>query len=73
MTETDLAGLADRIKAWGRELGFQQVGIADIDLAADEALLERWLAEGRHGEMAYMARHGSRRARPAELVRARPG
>ena len=45
MTETDLAGLADRIKAWGRELGFQQVGIAGIDLAADEALLDRWLAE----------------------------
>ena len=68
MTETDLAGLAERIKAWGRELGFQQVGIAGIDLAADEALLARWLAEGRHGEMAYMERHGSRRSRPAELV-----
>ena len=68
MTDTELAGLARRIKAWGRELGFQQVGIAGVDLAADEALLERWLADGRHGEMAYMERHGSRRARPAELV-----
>ncbi len=68
MTETDLAGLAGRIKAWGRELGFQQVGITGVDLAGDEALLDRWLAEGRHGEMAYMERHGSRRSRPAELV-----
>ncbi len=68
MTEAELRRLAERIKAWGRESGFQQVGIAGVELAEDEALLERWLAEGRHGEMGYMARHGSRRARPAELV-----
>ena len=68
MTETELSRLAERIKGWGRELGFQQVGIAGVDLSADEALLERWLAEGRHGEMAYMTRHGTRRSRPAELV-----
>ncbi|MCY4486463.1 MAG: tRNA epoxyqueuosine(34) reductase QueG [Deltaproteobacteria bacterium] len=68
MTETDLSRLAQRIKAWGRELGFQQVGIAGADLSGDEALLKRWLAEGRHGEMAYMTRHGTRRSRPAELV-----
>ena len=68
MTETELSRLAARIKEWGRELGFQQVGIAGVDLSADEALLERWLAEGRHGEMAYMTRHGTRRSRPAELV-----
>ena len=68
MTETELGRLAQRIKAWGRDLGFQQVGIAGVDLGADEALLERWLADGRHGEMAYMARHGARRSRPAALV-----
>lgn len=68
MTETELGRLAERIKAWGRELGFQQVGIAGVDLGADEALLDRWLADGRHGEMAYMARHGTRRSRPAALV-----
>ncbi len=68
MTEAALSRLAGRIKEWGRELGFQQVGIAGVDLSADEALLRRWLAEGRHGEMAYMARHGTRRSRPAELV-----
>ncbi len=68
MTHTELSRLAGRIKQWGRELGFQQVGIAGADLNEDEALLKRWLAEGRHGEMAYMARHGTRRSRPAELV-----
>jgi epoxyqueuosine reductase len=64
----DLEDVARCVKQWGRELGFQEVGIAGIDLAEDEARLERWLAEGRHGEMAYMARHGTRRSRPASLV-----
>ncbi len=66
----DYAPLALAIKAWGRELGFQAVGIADTDLGAAEAGLADWLAAGYHGEMDYMARHGVRRARPAEL---RPG
>lgn len=62
------AGLALRIKRWGRELGFQQIGIADIDLAKAERRLVQWLAAGFHGSMHYMARHGTRRSRPAELV-----
>jgi epoxyqueuosine reductase len=66
----DYAGLARAIKAWGREFGFQAVGIADIDLTAAEGQLAAWLAAGFHGEMDYMARHGAKRARPAEL---RPG
>ena len=64
----DWQGLAARIVAWGRELGFGAVGIAGTDLAAEEARLIDWLAAGRHGAMDYMARHGARRARPAELV-----
>jgi epoxyqueuosine reductase len=74
MSETaakyDYALLARAIKAWGRELGFQAVGIADTDLAAAEGRLAEWLAAGYHGEMDYMARHGSKRARPEQL---RPG
>jgi len=66
----DYAPLTRAIKTWGRELGFQSVGIADIDLAAAEGRLAEWLAAGFHGEMDYMARHGLKRARPAEL---RPG
>ena len=63
-----LAELAAALKSWGRELGFQQVGITDIDLSEAEARLLDWLAAGFHGEMAYMARHGVRRGRPAELI-----
>jgi epoxyqueuosine reductase len=64
----DMAALAERILAWSRELGFEACGIADIALAADEAHLLNWLQQGRHGEMGYMAKHGTRRSRPADLV-----
>ena len=64
----EYARLAARIKTWGRELGFQAVGIADTDLATGEARLAAWVKRGWHGEMDYMARHGARRARPSELV-----
>ncbi|TBU92172.1 tRNA epoxyqueuosine(34) reductase QueG [Stutzerimonas kirkiae] len=64
----DPSTLAHAIKTWGRELGFQQVGISGLDLSEHEAHLRRWLAEGYHGEMEYMATHGSKRSRPAELV-----
>ncbi len=57
-----------RVKRWGRELGFDAVAIAGTDLARDEARLIEWLGRGWHGEMDYMARHGARRARPAEVV-----
>jgi epoxyqueuosine reductase len=60
--------LAATIKAWGRELGFADIGIAHIDLSHAEAGLLEWLAADYHGEMDYMARHGLARARPAELV-----
>jgi epoxyqueuosine reductase len=64
----DLARVRERIEVLARELGFDQVGVAGIDLAGDEANLERWLAERRHGGMEYMARHGRRRSRPGALV-----
>jgi len=59
--------LVEKIKGWGEELGFSQLGITDIDLSAHEQALENWLAKGYHGNMDYMARHGLMRARPAEL------
>jgi len=64
----DYANLAADIKRWGSDCGFQQVGISGAELAADETHLLNWLAGGRHGEMEYMARHGVRRSRPAELA-----
>ena len=56
------------MQEWARELGFSQIGVAGVDLSAAEAGLVQWLAQGFHGEMHYMASHGTRRARPAELV-----
>lgn len=64
----DYKVLASKIKTWGRELGFQQVGITGIDLSEDEARLLNWLKRGFHGEMSYMERHGTRRSRPSDLV-----
>lgn len=64
----DLNQLAENIKAWGKALGFQQVGICDIDLSRHEAHLQTWLDNGYHGDMSYLETHGMKRARPAELV-----
>ncbi len=66
-SHVDLVRLAADIKAWGRELGFQQTGIADVELSEAEARLLSWLSRGRHGAMHYMKSHGTRRSRPQEL------
>jgi epoxyqueuosine reductase len=60
--------LVSEIQAWARELGFSQIGVAGVDLSSSEAGLSAWLARGFHGDMGYMAAHGLKRARPAELV-----
>ncbi|WAG26350.1 tRNA epoxyqueuosine(34) reductase QueG [Vibrio alginolyticus] len=60
--------LAQQIKVWGKELGFQKVGICDVDLSEHEAALQKWLDAGYHGSMDWMARHGMMRARPHELL-----
>ncbi|KXI21584.1 tRNA epoxyqueuosine(34) reductase QueG [Photobacterium sanguinicancri] len=64
----DYNALALQIKLWGKELGFQHVGICDVDLSQHEAQLQRWLDAGYHGDMDWMARHGMMRARPHELL-----
>jgi epoxyqueuosine reductase len=64
----DWNALKERIRGWGRELGFSAVGFAGVDLGDAEQGLLDWLAAGCHGGMDYMARHGAKRARPAELV-----
>src|SRR5260363_193680 len=60
--------LTQRIREWGRELGFSAVGISDTDLSHAEAGFTQWIQAGYHGEMDYMVKHGSKRTRPAELV-----
>ncbi|MDP2771081.1 MAG: DUF1730 domain-containing protein, partial [Giesbergeria sp.] len=57
-----------QIQQWARELGFSQIGVAGVDLSSAEDGLMQWLEQGFHGEMHYMATHGLKRARPAELV-----
>ena len=57
-----------QIQGWAQELGFSQIGVTGVDLSSAEAGLLQWLADGFHGDMAYMAAHGLKRARPAELV-----
>jgi len=64
----DLIQLAQLIKQWGQSFGFQQVGICDTDLSAEEPKLQAWLDKQYHGEMEWMARHGMLRARPHELL-----
>ena len=57
-----------QLREWARVLGFSQIGVADVNLSDAEPGLLQWLDNGFHGSMAYMAAHGLKRARPAELV-----
>ncbi|MGB5132515.1 MAG: tRNA epoxyqueuosine(34) reductase QueG [Steroidobacteraceae bacterium] len=68
LTADELTALRSRLTGFAAALGFDQVGVAGVDLPEDETRLEQWIAEGRHGGMQYMSRHGRRRSRPAELV-----
>ncbi|MCG2633434.1 MAG: tRNA epoxyqueuosine(34) reductase QueG [Gammaproteobacteria bacterium] len=63
----ELERLSRKIERWGNALGFDQIGITDINLQRAEGRLERWLKDKFHGEMEYMARHGSKRSHPEEL------
>jgi len=60
--------LADDIKQWGRELGFQKIAITDIELGAHKQFLQKWLDQGYHGEMAWMEAHQPQRNNPDSLV-----
>lgn len=64
----DLQALVAKLQAWATGLGFSQIGVADVDLHDAEPGLLHWLSRGFHGSMHYMAAHGLKRARPAELV-----
>jgi len=64
----DFHALAQQVKVWGRELGFQQIGITDTDLSKHEHYLQQWLQAGYHGDMTWMATHGTKRSRPQTLL-----
>jgi epoxyqueuosine reductase len=67
-TSFDPFQLKMKIQSWSAELGFDRVGISDTEITAAEQYLFSWLKRGRHGEMDYLARHGTRRSRPPELI-----
>jgi epoxyqueuosine reductase len=68
MSAQALSDLPGKIRVWAGELGFEQTAITDCDLGAAEPGLHDWLEQGCHGDMHFMAAHGPRRTRPAELV-----
>ena len=68
LTSSQRQTLVADIRRWGAELGFQQIGVSDIDLSKAEERLATWLARGYQGDMAYMSRHGEKRSRPATLL-----
>ncbi|GAB3275140.1 tRNA epoxyqueuosine(34) reductase QueG [Parahaliea aestuarii] len=68
LTASQQQSLLRLIRAWAEELGFQQVGITDVDLGEHRDYLQKWLDAGYHGSMDYMARHGDKRSRPEQLV-----
>lgn len=67
-TATESQALLDRMQRWARSMGFQALGVSDINLHDAEKKLQRWLAKGFHGEMAFMHKHGVKRTRPDLLV-----
>ncbi len=64
----DASALVADLRAWAAELGFARIGIANLDLSADESHFIEWLRAGFHGEMQYLSRHGLKRTRPAQLL-----
>jgi len=68
LSSSQLLALAENIKLWGIELGFQHVGVSDIELSKAEEILFDWLKQGYHGDMDWMAKHGTKRSRPEELI-----
>jgi epoxyqueuosine reductase len=64
----DLHAAKLELAARARALGFGKLGVASVEIPADEQHLLRWLEAGFHGEMDYMRRHGTLRSRPADLV-----
>lgn len=64
----DRVDLWGRLQAWAQDLGFSQIGVSGVDLTDAEPGLAAWLDQGFHGDMAYMAAHGMKRARPSALL-----
>lgn len=65
----DRVALTRNIIDQALRLGFSACGVARVEPMEREAsILHRWLADGHHGEMAYMARHADLRVDPTKLL-----
>ncbi len=62
-----MTGLENEIAAAARARGFILVGFAALRELPRAEFYSRWLADGRHGEMAYLAREPERRFDPRRL------
>ncbi len=68
MNAIDFTQLANDLKSWGIELGFQQIGITDTDLTSYTENFLTWLSKNFHGEMQFMSTHGEKRYHPEKLI-----
>lgn len=68
MNKIKIKQLSRLIRHWGSELGFDRIGISDINLEQAETRLAKWLENQYHGKMGYMSRHGAKRTRPDDLI-----
>ena len=64
----DLNELKDQIKTWSSELGFEGMGVSNINIEEDANHLKKWLEKKHHGSMTYMKKHGEKRSRPDLLL-----
>ena len=66
--KAEMVALKTELVEWSAELGFQKMGVSDINLGEAEQRLQQWLTAKFHGSMEYMDCHGSKRSHPDELV-----
>ncbi|MFA8342125.1 MAG: tRNA epoxyqueuosine(34) reductase QueG [Rhodothermaceae bacterium] len=59
--------LAEKIKLYGKELGFADIGISNLDLQKDKEFFEQWLNKKFNADMEYMSANKSKRTSPSEL------
>jgi epoxyqueuosine reductase len=68
MDQDQLEQLKNRILSWGKELGFQQLAVADADVSGHLQFVEKWLENGYHGSMSWMERNRDKRYQPDQLL-----
>ncbi|NKC00240.1 MAG: tRNA epoxyqueuosine(34) reductase QueG [Pseudomonadales bacterium] len=65
--EIDLPTRAD-LASWAAELGFDALGITNVDLSDHEPHVQAYLDAKFHGEMGYLERNLQKRLHPEQLV-----